>query len=86
MLRKRLPAGPVGPESEIVEVVLARHSYGSVDRCAPFVVLSDDQCRDGLYVNEPAVIAKLAHDEDAAWFEATRDGEEWTFGRRVQDA
>jgi hypothetical protein len=82
---KRLPAIE-GSSSEVVEIVLARNEYGSIDRCAPFVVLADDEDRDGLYMNEPAVIAQLAGDEDAAWFEATWDGEEWMFGRRVQDA
>ena len=52
-----------------------------------FVVLAEEKERDGLYFNEPDVIAQFAPDEDAAKFEATWDGEEWQqFGRRVQDA
>ena len=72
--------------TEIIEVQLACNADGSVDRTAPFVVLASDENRDGLYTNEPAVIAQLAPDEDTALFEATLEGEEWLFGRRVQDA
>ena len=72
--------------TEIIEVQLACNADGSVDRAAPFVVLAADEKRDGLYTNEPAVIAQLAPDEDTARFEATWDGEEWLFGRRAQDA
>ena len=72
--------------TEIIEVQLACNADGSVDRTAPFVVLASDEKRDGLYTHEPAVIAQLAPDEDTARFEAAWDGEEWLFGRRVQDA
>ena len=86
MSRKLMPPGLVKLLTEIIEVQLACNADGSVDRTAPFVVLAQDEERDGLYTNEPAVIAQLAPDEDTARFEATWDGEEWLFGRRVQDA
>lgn len=72
--------------TEVIEVVLGCNEDGSIDRDAPFVVLAEDEERDGLYFNEPAVVAQLAPDEATAKFEATWDGEEWLFGRRVQDA
>jgi hypothetical protein len=75
----------MAPVTEIVEIVPARDDDGTPDRDAPFVVLAEDEDRDGLYFNEPAVIAQLAPDENAAKFEATWEGE-WKFGRRVQDA
>jgi hypothetical protein len=86
MSRKLRPPGLIELLTEIIEVQLACNADGSVDRMAPFVVLASDENRDGLYTNEPAVIAQLAPDEDTARFEATWDGEEWLFGRRVQDA
>ena len=86
MSRKLMPPGLVELLTEIIEVQLACNADGSVDRTAAFVVLAADEERDGLYFNEPDVIAQLAPDEDTARFEATWDGEEWLFGRRVQDA
>jgi hypothetical protein len=86
MLHKRMPRGVVELPTEIIEIQLACNADGSVDRASPFVVLAADEERDGLYANEPAVIAQLAPDEDTARFEATWDGEVWQLGRRVQDA
>jgi len=86
MSHKRIPAGFVEPVTEVIEIQLPRNADGSVERPAAFVVLAEDEERDGLYFDEPNVIAQLAPDEDTARFEATWDGEEWLFGRRVQDA
>jgi hypothetical protein len=49
------------------------------------MVFADDPDRCGMYSKEPDVIAQLASDEDIARFEATWDGKEWKFGRRVRD-
>ena len=76
----------MSPVNEIVEIKLARNGDGSINRAAPFVVVAEGGERDGLYIDEPAVIAQFADDEDAARFEATWDGEEWQFGRRVPHA
>jgi hypothetical protein len=86
MLCKRLPPDFADLPTEIIEVQLDCHADGSIDRGSPFVVLAPDEERDGLYFNEPAVLAQLAPDEDTARFEASWDGEEWMFGPRVQDA
>jgi hypothetical protein len=86
MLSKPTPPALVVLPTEIVEIQLYCNEDGSIDRGAPFVVLAEDEERDGLYFNEPAVIAQLAPDEDNARFEAAWDGEEWLFGPRVQDA
>jgi hypothetical protein len=72
--------------TEVVEIVLGCNEDGSTNRDAPFMVLAADEERDGLYFNEPTVVAQFAPDEAAARFEATWDGEEWLFGARVQDA
>jgi hypothetical protein len=71
---------------EMVEIRLGRKSDGSTARDAAFVVLADDPDRCGMYSKKPDVIAQLAPGEDIARFEATWDGKEWKFGRRVQDA
>jgi hypothetical protein len=81
-----MPSGFAELPTEIIEIQLDCKADGSIDRHAPFVVLAPDEERDGLYSNEPAVVAQLAPDEDNARFEATWDGEEWLFGPRVQDA
>ena len=86
MLCKPSPPGLVVLQTEIIEIQLVCNADGSIDRSAPFVVLAEDEERDGLYSNEPTVIAQLAPDEDNARFEAAWDGEEWLFGPRVQDA
>jgi hypothetical protein len=86
MLCKRISPGSRELPTEVIEIQLDCNADGSIDRTAPFVVLAPDEGRDGLYSNEPAVLAQLAPDEDTARFEATWDGEEWLFGPRVQDA
>jgi hypothetical protein len=86
MLCKRMPSVFAELPTEIIEIQLDCNADGSIDRTAPFVVLAPDEGRDGLYSNEPALLAQLAPDEDTARFEATRDGEEWLFGPRVHDA
>ncbi|HEX4211357.1 MAG TPA: hypothetical protein VHY56_13255 [Candidatus Binataceae bacterium] len=35
--------------TEVIEVVLGCNEDGSIDRGAPFVVLAEDEERDGLY-------------------------------------
>jgi hypothetical protein len=72
------------------EIVLIRLGVdpqtGAIDPAAPFLVITSQLDRGGIYDKDPEVIAQFLPGEREAQFEAEWVEWEWKFGKRVPDA
>lgn len=83
--------GPVGlrrvhvMKSVVVVRLATEPATGAVDVGAPFLVMGRELHRDGVYHDEPNVIAQFLPGESKASFYAEWSENGWTFGKRVPE-
>ena len=58
---------------------------GVIAAFAPFAMIAKQRFRNGIYDDEPKVIAQFLPGEREARFEAEWIDDGWTFGKRVAD-